>query len=102
MDDQIDQYERVNDLINHNVKLTQLLYGDAAYNTMNKYYNLQKQYNEREMQSLRMQQKYWQDLMKNEAEHSPAWEAMKKNLDSVTDQLNKKLEDMIDSLAKQW
>jgi len=42
MDDQIDQYERVNDLIEHNVKLAQLLYGDKAYDTMDKYYELQK------------------------------------------------------------
>ena len=46
MDEQIDQYERVNKLIDHNVKLTQLLYGDKAYDTMDKYYEKQKQHNQ--------------------------------------------------------
>jgi len=95
MDDQIDQYERVNDLIEHNVKLVDLLYGDKAYDTMNKYYDLQKANNERELQSLKMQQDYWQNLMNNETVGSDAWKAMKENLDDVTDNLNSKLEDMI-------
>ena len=102
MDDQIDQYERVNDLIDHNVKLTQMLYGDTAYNTMNKYYELQKANNKNQLDSLRMQQQYWQDLMKNQTKNSPAWNQMKKNLDDVTDNLNSKLEEMIENLSDQW
>lgn len=102
MDDQIDQYERVNDLIEHNVKLVELLYGDKAYDTMNKYYDLQKANNERELQSLKMQQDYWQNLMSNQVVGSDAWNEMKKNLDDVTDNLNKKLEDMIENLSNQW
>jgi len=34
MDEQIDQYEQVNDLIDHNVKMVELLYGDKAYDSM--------------------------------------------------------------------
>ncbi len=102
MDDQINQYERVNDLIEHNVKLVDLLYGDKAYDTMNKYYDFQKANNERELQSLKMQQDYWQNLMNNETVGSEAWKEMKKNLDDVTDNLNSKLEDIIQNLSDQW
>ncbi len=102
MDDQIDQYERVNDLINHNVKLVELLYGDKAYDSMQKYYNLQKANNERELESLKKQQDYWQQKMDNELVGSDAWKKFKDNLDNVTDNLNNKLEDMIDNLADQF
>ena len=102
MDKQIDQYERVNDLINHNVRLTQLLYGDKAYDTMNKYYDLQKTNNEQELNSLRQQQLYWQNLMKNEDVGSDSYKVMQENLDDVTDKLNSKLEEMIQNLSDQW
>ena len=102
MDDQIDQYERVNDLINHNVKLVELLYGDKAYDSMQKYYGLQKANNERELESLKKQQDYWQQKMNNELVGSDAWKKFKDNLDNVTDNLNDKLEDMIDNLADQF
>ena len=102
MDDQIDQYERVNDLIDHNVKLVQMLYGDKAYDTMNKYYDMQKANNEDALNSLRMQQQYWINLMANQTEGSEAWKAMKKNLDDITDHLNDKLEEMIQNLSDQW
>ena len=102
MDDQIDQYERVNNLIDHNVKLVELLYGDKAYDSMQKYYNLQKVNNERELESLKKQQEYWQEKMNNEVVGSDAWKKFKDNLDNVTDNLNDKLEDMIDNLADQF
>ena len=108
MDEQIDQYERVNDLIDHNVKMVELLYGDKAYDSMQKYYNLQKTNNERELESLKKQQDYWQQRLNSYYDkdgniiNQEAWEKVKKNLDDVTDNLNSKLEDMIDNLANQF
>ena len=108
MDDQIDQYERVNDLINHNVKLTQLLYGDKAYGTMQKYYNLQKANNDAELQNLKTQQDYWQRIMNSFIDQNgqiidqKAFEKAKDNFDDLTDQVNSKLEDMIQNLSDQW
>ena len=109
MDDQIDQYERVNDLIDHNVKLTQMLYGDTAYNTMNKYYELQKANNKNQLESLRMQQQYWQNLFNGIQRdkdgriiNQQEYDNIKKNLDDVTDNLNSKLEEMIENLSDQW
>lgn len=102
MDQQISQYERINDLIEHNVKLTELLYGDKAYDTINKYYNLRLQNNKQELDSLKRQQDYWKERMDQEVIGSDAWKKFKDNLDAVTDDLNSKLEDMIQNLADQW
>ena len=102
MDDQIDQYERVNDLVEHNMKMVELLYGDKAYDSMQKYYGLQQENNERELESLKKQQDYWKQKMDNEVVGSDAWQKFKDNLDDVTDDLNNKLEDMIDNLSDRW
>lgn len=102
MDQQIDQYERVNDLVEHNVKLTELLYGDKAYATMDKYYDLIQKNNEKELDSLRKQQEYWQERMNQQVVGSDAWQHFKKNLDDATDSLNDKLEEMIDNSTKKW
>lgn len=102
MDQQIDQYERVNDLVEHNVKLTELLYGDKAYATMDKYYDLIQKNNEKELDSLKKQQEYWQERMNQQVVGSDAWQQFKKNLDDATDSLNDKLEEMIDNSTKKW
>ena len=109
MDDQIDQYERVNSLIDHNVKLVQMIYGDKAYNTMQKYYELQKKNNEDELNTLRQNQLYWQNLYDNIKRdengniiNKEEYQRIKENLDDITDELNSKLEDMVDKLASQF
>jgi len=54
MDDVIDQYERINDLVEHNIKLTQLLYGDnAGFDTLDKYYAKQERNNLNQLKQLR-------------------------------------------------
>lgn len=102
MDQQINQYERINDLIDHNVKLTELIYGDKAYETLDKYYNLMQKNNQQELDSLKRQQEYWQERMNQQVIGSDAWQQFKKNLDDTTDSLNDKLEEMIDNLSKKW
>ena len=102
LDEHIDQYERINDLIEHNVKLTELLYGDKGYDTLNKYYDLQKQNNMNTLQTLKQQEEYWRNRMQNEVVGSEAWKKFKENLDDAVDAVNSKLEDMLDNLTTQF
>ena len=102
LDEHIDQYERINDLIEHNVKLTELLYGDKGYDTLNKYYDLQKQNNMNTLQTLKQQEEYWRSRMQNEVVGSEAWKKFKENLDNAVDAVNSKLEDMLDNLTTQF
>jgi hypothetical protein len=78
------------------------MYGDKAYDSLSKYYQLQQQNDERALANLRMQQEYWQSQLNNEVVGSDSWLAIKKHLDDVTDDLNKKLEDMVKRLADIW
>ena len=102
LDEHIDQYERINDLIEHNVKLTELLYGDKGYDILNKYYDLQKQNNMNTLQTLKQQEEYWRSRMQNEVVGSEAWKKFKENLDDAVNAVNSKLEDMLDNLTTQF
>ena len=53
-------------LLNIMLKLTVLLYGDKDYDTLNKYYDLQKQNNMNTLQTLKEQEEYWRNRMQNE------------------------------------
>ena len=104
MEDHIDQYDHINDLIEHNIKLTELLYGEKGYDTLNKYYQLQKNNNYSTLETLKEQEAYWRDQLNrtNYADNPKAWEKMKENLDNVIDQINSKMENMLDNLAKEF
>ena len=98
-DEHIEQYERLSDLIEHNVKLTQLLYGEQAYATLDKYYKYQEQINTNRLAELARQQGYWKSMMDN-ANSDEAFEAAAKHFYDVTDQINSALEDSIEHIAK--
>ena len=62
-DEQMDEYEYIGDLINHNVKITELLYGDQAYDKMTKFYDRIEDNNNAQLDFLSTQKDYWYDLM---------------------------------------
>ena len=78
MDDVISQYERINDLVEHNIKLTELLYGDnAGYDIRDSYYSRQSLNNSQMIQTLRQQQAYWQNQLNNATPGTEDWNRFK-------------------------
>ena len=57
---QIDRLEYIDDLIGHGQKLTELLYGDDAYEQMNHFFELQTQNNKKELDFARRQRDMWE------------------------------------------
>ena len=57
---QIDRLEYIDDLIDHGQKLTELLYGDDAYEQMNHFFELQTQNNKKELDFVRRQRDMWE------------------------------------------
>ena len=103
MDDVISQYERINDLVEHNIKLTELLYGDnAGFDIRNSYYSRQSVNNSRMLENLRQQQAYWQSQLNNANPSSEDWKRFKENLENVTDAINAALENQLDLLATKF
>lgn len=100
MDEVIDQYELVNDLIDHDVKMTQLLYGDKGYQTLNKYYEMQHRNNQQTLNQLMNQREYWNMQLNSAEVGSEAWKIAKQRVDDLVKDINSKLEQMMENLSK--
>ena len=60
LDDIMDQYERIDDELEYEKELIELLYGDKAYDLMDKYYKAQQKNTLAQIDSLRTQVDFWQ------------------------------------------
>lgn len=65
-DEQMDEYEYLGDLINHNMKIAEMMYGDQAYDQMAKYYDKIEQNNNKQLEFLRQQKDLWYGRMHEE------------------------------------
>ena len=65
-DQQMDEYEYVGDLINHNMKVTELLFGDEAYDRMTKYYDRIEDNNNAQLDFLTKEKDLWYSRMMEE------------------------------------
>lgn len=108
MDDQISQFERVNSLIEHGAKLSEMLFGEKAYDNAVKFYNMQKQNNIKEIQRIAQNRAYWENIYQqqrlandNERDEQLMQKALS-NLQAFDDQLRSTLEETIDILHNEW
>ena len=113
-DEQKKEYEYIADLIEHNQKVVELLYGEDAYNQLQEYYKLQQKNNKNQLDFLRQQKEMWYSRMEAERkrmnslpEGTNAWkeandrfEEYKRHwmdsLDEINDQIEDALENLID------
>ena len=65
-DEQMDEYEYVRDLLDHNQKITEKLFGDQAYDQMAKYYNQVEKNNNKQLEFLSNEKDLWYGLMDQE------------------------------------
>ena len=115
-DQQMDEYEYIGDLINHNMKVTELLFGDQAYDKMAKYYDRIEENNNNQLDFLAKEKDLWYSRMMEEqarmAQLNPNTNAYKQAedrfkqyqkhwMDSVND-LNGKIEDALDNIMDKY
>lgn len=108
MDDQISQFERVNSLIEHGAKLSEMLFGEKAYDNAIKFYSMQKENNIKQMQRIAQDRAYWENIYQqqrladdNERDEQLMQKALS-NLQAFDDQLRSTLEETIDILHNEW
>lgn len=113
-DNQRKEYEQISDLIDHNQKTIEMLYGDDAYKELEKYYQLQEKNNNKELDFLRRQKDMWYNRMTSEQnrmnsltrgtnewkEANDRFEEYKEHwidaLNDLNDQMQKSIENIID------
>lgn len=101
-DEQIDQYEYITDLIDHNINLIGLLYGDNAYGQLEKYYKVQEENNNKQLDFYKQQVDFWKQRMDAEEEGSEAWEKYKKNWQDAVLGLNQTVESSVQNLIDKY
>lgn len=101
-DDQIDQYEYIADLMNHDMNVIGLLYGEDAYEELEKYYNMLEQNNNSQLDFYRKQVDFWKERLDAEEEGSEAWEEYKKNWQDAVAGLNATVENSIENLVNKY
>lgn len=113
---QKDIFEFISDQIDHDKSMVGLLYGDKAYEQMSKYYDLQNENNQKQLDFLRQQKDMWYQRMVLEAQKMAAadptseiykdaekrFEAYKQKWMEGISQLNDALEDSIQTVIDKY
>lgn len=100
-DKQVDQYEYITDLLNHNMNIIGLVYGDKAYAKMAQYYEKIEQNNNQELDFLKKRVAYAEKMMQKETDPKAKEKWEKEWMDSLS-KLNDKVEDSIQNLIDKY
>lgn len=119
-DEQMDEYEYLGDLIDHNMKITEMFFGDEAYDQMAKFYDRIEENNNAQLDFLAKQKDLWYSRMVEEQarmnqiaqtqgtdsnlykEARDRFEEYKKHwMDTVKD-LNSAVEDALDNIMDKY
>ena len=103
---QLDGYEYIADLIDHDMNLINLYYGEDAYKEVQKYYDKQTENDRERLDFLRQQNNLWLERMQAEQKvmnsitdkNSEAYKDAEKRFEAYREQWEKGIEDLNDSL----
>ena len=101
-DEQIDAYEMISDLIEHDMEVISLVYGDEAYNQLAKYYDKQQQNYNNQLDFQRQQVDFWRAQLDALEEGSDAWENAKEKWSDAVEDLNELIEESIENLQDRY
>ena len=94
-DEQIESLEFIGDLIQHDMDLLSLLYGDKNYDAMQNYYNTLQENNLKQLDSLRRQREFWKQEWEAATARgdTQAAKEFEKNYKDTIENLNDLIED---------
>lgn len=98
-DEQIESYNKLSNLINHDMNIIKLLYGeDKSYAMLDQYYKKQNEYNQQQLDMYVKQAKYWKQEMDNAEEGSDVWKKFKENWEKAIESGKGTLESSIQGI----
>lgn len=106
LQDQLDEYDRIMNEIEHNQNILSMLYGDDAYDQMNQFYELEEKANSGRLQYLTQTVAYWEQVraeMEASGETSgEAWEKVVQAQKDAQEELNAALEEAIQTIIDKY
>lgn len=101
-DDQIESYEAITDMIEHDMKLIQLLYGEDSYGELAQYYELQQKNYEKQLEFQQQQKDFWYAQMQAAEQGSEAWETARDNWSNAVSEFNSLLESSLENATSKF
>lgn len=101
-DEQIETFEKVNELLEHDKNVISMIYGEESYSALAQYYDKQEENNNKQLDFQKQQVEFWKQQMEIAEEGSDAWEAAKENWISAVDEWNSAVEAAIENLQDKY
>lgn len=101
-DEQIKSYEMISDLIDHDMQVISLVYGEESYGQLAKYYDKQQQNFNNQLDFQRQQVDFWRAQLDALDEGSDAWENAKEKWQDAVGELNDLIESSIENLQDKY
>ena len=101
-DEQIETFEKVNELLEHDKNVISMIYGEESYSALAQYYDKQEENNNKQLDFQKQQVEFWRQQMEIAEEGSDAWEAAKENWMSAVDEWNSAVEAAIENLQDKY
>ena len=102
LEDQVALYEQINDIIEHDKKVIELIYGEDSYKDLAKYYEKQHQNNLQNLDFQRKEVDFWKKQMDSAEKGSKQWEKAKENWMDAVSNWNKTIEESITTAKDAW
>ena len=99
---QLEIYSQISSLIEHDMNLIQLLYGENSYSELATYYEQQHANNLQQLEFQRMERDFWADQMAHLEEGTDEWEMAKEKWLEATNEVNQGITSSIESLRAKY
>ena len=101
-DEQIEAYEMISDLIEHDMEVISLVYGEESYEQLAKYYDKQQQNFNSQLDFQRQQVNFWRQQLDALEEGSDEWENAKEKWEDAVKEMNSLIEESIQNLQDKY
>ncbi len=101
-EEQLSIYEQISNLIEHDINLIKMLYGENAYEELVEYYNQLHENNLEALDMHRQQAEFWKAEMDSLEEGSEGWEKAKENWMNAVSELTSATEESITTIQERF
>ena len=101
-DEQIEAYEMISDLIEHDMEVISLVYGEQSYGQLAKYYDKQQQNFNSQLDFQRQQADFWRQQLDTLEEGSDEWENAREKWADAVQSTNDLIEGSIQNLQDKY
>ena len=101
-DEQVEAFETINDLLEHDKNVISMIYGEESYSALSQFYERQEENYNKQLDFQKQQVEFWKQQMATAEEGSEAWNTAKENWLSAVNEWNAAIETAIQNLQDKY